>query len=118
MRHRMKGRTLSRSSGERRSLFRNQLVSLLMHEAIRTTEAKARELQPLAEQILAIGRVDDEFSRARAASILANSLMERKLFEEIGPRYIDRSGGYTRLYKIGRRPGDGSLVCQLELVEA
>lgn len=117
MRHRVKGRGLARSSGERRSLFRNQLVSLLMHESIRTTEAKARELQPLADNILALGREDTENNRARAASILANSLMVRKLFEEIGPRYSDRQGGYTRIYKLGRRSGDAALICQLEIVE-
>ena len=65
-----------------------------------------------------MGREDNEFNRARAASVLANSLMVRKLFEDIGPRYVDRQGGYTRIYKIGQRPGDGALVCQLELVEA
>lgn len=117
MRHRVKGRGLARSSGERRSLFRNQLVSLLLHERIRTTEAKARELQPLADKVIALGREDNEQNRTRAASILANSLMVRKLFEDLGPRYTDRVGGYTRIYKLGRRPGDGSLVCQLELVE-
>ena len=118
MRHRVKGRSLARSSGERRSLFRNQLNSLLMHEAIRTTEAKARELQPMADKVIALGREDSDLNRTRAASILANSLMVRKLFEDIGPRYIDRQGGYTRIYKIGHRPGDGSIVCQIELVEA
>ena len=118
MRHRIKGRGLARSSGERRALFRNQLVSLLMHERIRTTEAKARELQPMAEKVVALGREDTPQNRAVAASMLANSLMVRKLFEDIGPRYVDRNGGYTRLYKLGRRPGDAALVCQLELVEA
>ena len=117
MRHKMNGRTLSRSSGERRALFRNQLVSLLMHERIRTTEAKARELQPLADKILSLGREDTEQNRTRAASILANSLMVRKLFEDIGPRYVDRHGGYTRIYKLGQRPGDAAVVCQIELVE-
>ncbi len=118
MRHRMKGRGLGRSSGERRALFRNQLVSLLMHERIRTTEAKARELQPMAEKVVALGREDTDHNREKAASILANSLMVRKLFEEIGPRYVDRHGGYTRMYKLHRRPGDAALVCQLELVES
>jgi large subunit ribosomal protein L17 len=118
MRHRVSGRGLGRSSGERRALFRNQLVSLLMHERIRTTEAKARELQPMAEKLVALGRDDTEQNRTTATSMLANSLMVRKLFEEIGPRYVDRNGGYTRIYKLGRRPGDSALVCQLELVEA
>src|SRR5437764_5082534 len=117
MRHKVKGRGLGRSSGERKALFRNQLVSLMMHERIRTTEAKARELQPMAEDLIALGREDTHQNRTRATSILSNSLMVRKLFEEIGPRYVDRNGGYTRIYKLGRRPGDGSLVCQLELVE-
>jgi large subunit ribosomal protein L17 len=88
-----------------------------MHERIRTTEAKARELQPMAEKLIALGREDIPQNRARAASILANPLMVRKLFEDIGPRYVDRQGGYTRLYKLQRRPGDNALVCQLELVE-
>jgi large subunit ribosomal protein L17 len=118
MRHRISGRGLARTSGERRALFRNQLVSLMMHERIRTTEAKARELQPMAEKLVALGREDSELNRTRAASILANSLMVRKLFEEIGPRYAERNGGYTRLYKLGQRSGDAALVCQLELVEA
>jgi large subunit ribosomal protein L17 len=117
MRHRVRGRGLARSSGERQALFRNQLVSLLMHERIRTTAAKARELQPMADKVIALGREDTEHNRSRAHSILANSLMVRKLFEDIGPRYVDRHGGYTRLYKLHYRPGDGSLVCQLELVE-
>lgn len=117
MRHRMNGRSLGRSSGERRSLFRNQLNSLLLHERIRTTEAKARELQPMAEHVLALGREDTDANRVQAASILNSSLMVRKLFEDIGPRYADRTGGYTRIYKLGQRPGDAALVCQLELVE-
>jgi large subunit ribosomal protein L17 len=117
MRHRVSGRGLGRSSGERRSLFRNQLVSLLLHERIRTTEAKARELQPMADDVISLGRVDTEGNRVRAHQILANSLMVRKLFEDIGPRYAERNGGYTRLYKLHNRPGDGALVCQLELVE-
>ena len=71
----------------------------------------------MAEDLIALGREDTFQNRTRAASILANSLMVRKLFEDIGPRYADRNGGYTRIYKLGRRPGDGSLVCQLELVE-
>jgi large subunit ribosomal protein L17 len=117
MRHRISGRGFGRTSGERRALFRNQLNSLLLHERIRTTEAKARELQPMAEAVVALGREDTQQNRDRAASILANSLMVRKLFEDIGPRYTERHGGYTRIYKLHQRPGDGTLVCQLELVE-
>lgn len=117
MRHRIKGRGLARSSGERRSLFRNQLLSLLLHERIRTTEAKARELQPMAEHLVALARQDTEQNRTTASSILANTLMVRKLFEDLGPRYVDRNGGYTRIYKLGLRPGDRAQICQLELVE-
>ncbi len=117
MRHRIAGRGLGRNSGERRALFRNQLVSLIMHERIRTTESKARELQPMAEKLVALGREDNELNRTRATSILANNLMVRKLFEDIGPRYVERNGGYTRIYKLGRRQGDAAVLCQLELVE-
>jgi len=90
---------------------------LLLHERIRTTEAKARELQPMADAVVALAREDTPQNRNRAGNILANPLMVRKLFEDIGPRYVERHGGYTRIYKLHQRPGDGSLVCQLELVE-
>lgn len=117
MRHRISGRGLARSSGERQSLFRNQLNSLLLHERIRTTEAKARELQPMADKVVALGREDTPQNRNTAGNILANPMMVRKLFEDIGPRYVERFGGYTRIYKLHQRPGDGAQVCQLELVE-
>jgi large subunit ribosomal protein L17 len=117
MRHRVKSRSLGRSSGERQSLFRNQLLSLILHERIRTTEAKARELQPMADHLLNLGRTDTEQNRRNATSILVNATLVRKLFEDIGPRYADRFGGYTRIYKLGQRPGDRAHICQLELVE-
>src|SRR5436190_23982267 len=95
MRHRVSGRGLGRTSGERRSLFRNQLVSLLMHERIRTTEAKARELQAMADKVIALGRADTEQNRSRAASLLANSPLARKPLEHIRPRYPDRTAAYS-----------------------
>jgi large subunit ribosomal protein L17 len=71
----------------------------------------------MADHVIALGREDTELNGKTATSILANNLMVRKLFEELGPRYAERYGGYTRIYKLHQRPGDGALVCQLELVE-
>jgi large subunit ribosomal protein L17 len=71
----------------------------------------------MAEKVVALGRSDTPQNRNTAGKMLANPIMVRKLFEDIGPRYVERFGGYTRLYKLGQRPGDGAHVCQLELVE-
>ena len=116
-RHRIGGRQLGRNSGQRRALYRNLLVSLVTHERIRTTEAKAKEIQPMIEKLITIGRTDTPHNRNHALSILANETAVQRLFEEVGPRFVTRPGGYTRIFKINMRPGDGALVCQIEMVE-
>ncbi len=116
-RHRIGGRQLNRSSGQRRALYRSLLNALLTHERIRTTEAKAKEIQPMVEKLITIGRDDTPHHRTLALSYLANEATVERLFEEVGPRFVGRNGGYTRIFKINVRPGDGAVVCQIEMVE-
>ncbi len=117
MRHRKAGRRLSRSSGHRKALYRNLIAELFRHERIRTTEAKARAIRPLAERLITLGKRGDLHSRRLAAARLNDPEMVKKLFEELAPRYRDRPGGYTRLLKLGQRQGDGAKMAILELVE-
>jgi large subunit ribosomal protein L17 len=118
MRHRIGGRQLGRNSGQRRALYRSQLISLFTHGRIRTTEAKAKELRPMAEHVITIARKgDNTATRSHAMSILANQAVVDRLFEDIGPHFVDRPGGYTRIFKLGVRPGDGATVCQIELID-
>jgi len=116
-RHKIGGRQLNRNSGERRALYRNLLVSLITHDRIRTTEAKAKEIQPMVEKLITIGRTDSAHARNEALSILANEGAVTRLFEEVGPRLVSRAGGYTRIFKIKTRVGDGATLCQIEMVE-
>jgi large subunit ribosomal protein L17 len=116
-RHRIGGRQLNRNSGQRRALYRSLLNALLTHDRIRTTEAKAKEIQPMVEKLITIGRTDTPHNRTLALSYLANQDTVARLFEEVGPRFVGRPGGYTRIFKIGVRPGDGATVCQIETVE-
>ena len=118
MRHNIGGRQLGRNSAQRRALYRSQLVSLLTHGRIRTTEAKAKELRPMAEKVVTIARMgDNPANRSHAMSILANAGVVERLFSEIGPHFSDRPGGYVRILKLGVRPGDGATVCQIELID-
>ena len=118
MRHNIGGRQLGRSSSQRRALYRSQLISLFTHGRIRTTEAKAKELRPMAEKVITIAREGDSpASRSHAMSIVSNQKVVDRLFEEIGPHFADRPGGYIRIFKLGVRPGDGATVCQIELID-
>jgi large subunit ribosomal protein L17 len=118
MRHNMGGRQLGRNSGQRRALYRSQMVSLFTHGRIRTTEAKAKELRPMAEHVITIARKgDNSANRNIVTSILANKVAVDRLFEEIGPHFADRPGGYTRIFKLGVRVGDGATLCQIELID-
>ena len=89
-----------------------------MHERIRTTEAKAKELRPFAERLITMSRRGDLASRRLASRDVADSEVLAKLFDEIGPRYKDRNGGYTRILKLGARRGDGAELAIIELVES
>ena len=123
MRHRVAGRRLGRSSGHRRALRRNLITELFRHERIKTTEAKAKAIRSDAEKLITLakrGLQDDSYTlhaRRQAVAALNDPVIARKLFDELAPRYEEREGGYTRLYKLGRRQGDGALMVVMELVE-
>lgn len=117
MRHRNKGRELSRTRTHRRAMLRNMVTSLIMHERIRTTEAKAKELRPYAERLITLAKKGDMHSRRVAGRQIADREALRKLFDQIGPRFEGRPGGYTRILKLGARKGDGAELALIELTE-
>ena len=117
MRHRKKGRQLSRTASHRTATLRNMATSLIEHERIRTTEARARELRPFVERLITLGGTDDVHSRRRARRHIADREALQKLFDDVGPRFRDRPGGYTRIVKLGSRRGDGAEMAIIELVE-
>ena len=117
MRHHIAGRKLSRPVGHRLALYRNLVADLFRHGKIVTTEAKAREIRPLAEKIVTLGKDNTLSSRRRALAYITDKNLVDKIFAEISPRYAQRPGGYTRLLKMGPRPGDGAPTAKLELVE-
>lgn len=117
MRHRKKGRELSRTASHRTALMRNMATSLIEHERIRTTEAKAKELRPVVEKLITLGGTDDVHSRRRARRMIADRDVLQKLFGDVGPRFRERPGGYTRIIKLGARRGDGAELAIIELVE-
>jgi large subunit ribosomal protein L17 len=116
MRHRVAGRKLSRSSQHRNWMFRNMLVSLLDHERVKTTLSKAKELRGWADRMITLGKKNSLHARRQAFAVLRNEDMVKKLFEVIAPRFKDRGGGYTRIYRMGWRQGDGAPVSLIELV--
>jgi len=116
MRHRVAGRKLSRHSQHRSLMFRNMLVSLIEHERLKTTLAKAKELRKVAEKIVTLGKKDSLHARRLAFAILRNEDIVKKLFTEIVPRFKDRQGGYTRIYKLGWRAGDAAPLSLIEWV--
>ena len=118
MRHRVAGRKLSRHTQHRRWMFRNMLVSLLDHERLKTTLAKAKELRMWADKIITLGKRNDLHARRQAFALLRSEDIVKKLFEEIAPRFKDRPGGYTRIYRIGWRRGDAAPLSLIELVTA
>ncbi len=116
MRHRISGRKLSRPSDHRMLLFRNQVTDLLRYEKITTTEAKAKEVRGLAEKMITLGKEGGLHARRRAQAFILDTKVVDKVFADLGPRYNERPGGYTRITKLGRRLGDGASVARLELV--
>ena len=117
MRHQITGRKLGRRLGHRLALYRNLVADLFRHGKIVTTEAKAKEIRGLAEKIITLGKENSLSSRRRALTYITEKDLVDKVFTEIAPRYAERSGGYTRLLKLGPRPGDGAPTVRLELVE-
>lgn len=117
MRHRESGRKLNRNSSHRKAMFRNMAVSLMQHETIRTTLPKAKELRRVAEPLITIAKNDSVAKRRLAFSRLRDRAAVTKLFNELGPRYKDRPGGYLRILKCGFRPGDKAPMAIVELVD-
>ena len=117
MRHRESGRGLSRDSAHRKTMFRNMAVSLMQHEVIRTTLPRAKELRRVAEPLITMAKSDSVSKRRLAFSRLRDRSTVTKLFNEIGPRYKDRPGGYLRILKCGYRAGDCAPMAIVELVD-
>ncbi len=116
MRHRVKGRQLSRTSEHRRALLNNLATSLFTHDKIDTTEAKAKELRPFAERLITLARRGDLHARRQIERRIRNRAAADRLFKEIGPRFASRPGGYTRILKLGHRTGDGAELARIELL--
>ena len=117
MAHRIGGRKLGRKQGPRISLYRNLTVSVLRYERIRTTEAKAKEVRGRVERMITIAKRGDLTARRAVMSEFPNEpLVVTKLFDEIAPKYADRTSGFTRIVRIGQRQGDAAEIVQLELV--
>ena len=116
MRHGMVNRKLGRTSAHRKAMFRNQLASLIDRERIITTLPKAKELRPLIERLITLGKTDNVHNRRQIARVIADNGLVGKLFATLGPRFAERPGGYTRIIKIGPRRGDAAEMAILEFM--
>ena len=117
MRHRKSGRKLNRNSSHRTAMFRNMASSLVEHEIIKTTLPKAKELRRVLEPLITLSKEDSVSKRRQAFDRLRNRDAVQKLFNELGPRFVQRPGGYTRILKCGFRAGDNAPMAYIELVE-
>jgi len=117
MRHRKSGRKLNRNSSHRKAMFRNMASSLFQHELIKTTLPKAKELRRVVEPLITKAKKDSVANRRYAFDRLRDRDMVTKLFNELGPRYVERPGGYIRILKCGFRPGDSAPMAYVELVD-
>src|ERR1700748_1707402 len=117
MRHRNSGRQLSRNASHRHAMLRNMASSLLRHETIKTTVPKAKELRRVVEPLITLAKTDSVANRRLAFARLRDKVAVGKLFVELGPRYRERKGGYTRILKCGQRPGDAAPMAYVELVD-
>ena len=117
MQHNRAGRKLGRTTAHRKALFRNQLSSLITHERIQTTLPKAKDLRPLIEKMVTLGKRGGLHARRLALKTIPEATTVKKLFEEIAPRFKERAGGYTRIMKLGRRQGDGAEMAILEFID-
>jgi large subunit ribosomal protein L17 len=115
--HRIDGRKLGRPQGPRLALYKNLIVAVLRYEKVRTTEAKAKEIRPQVERMITLAKRGDLNARRAVISQLPDEpLVVRKLFDEIAPKYADRTSGYSRLVRVGQRLGDAAPIVQIELV--
>jgi large subunit ribosomal protein L17 len=116
MRHGARHRQLSRTSTHRRAMLRNMATSLLAHDRVVTTEAKAKELRPYVEKLITLARRGDLHARRQVERKIRDRAVTGKLFAELGPRFATRPGGYTRIVKLGHREGDGAEMARIELL--
>lgn len=116
MRHRKKGRRLSRTATHRKAMLRNMAASLFRHDGVETTLAKAKELRPFAERLITLARRGDLHARRQVERHIKDREVTGRLFGEIGPRFAGRPGGYTRIIKLGHRVGDGAERARIELL--
>jgi large subunit ribosomal protein L17 len=117
MRHNIAGRRLGRDSSHRQAMYRNLVTDLLKHEKIITTEAKAREVRGIAEKIITLGKKSGLHAYRQTLTFVTDTKVTEKVFSELGPRYKERPGGYTRIIKLAPRLGDNAPMVQLELVK-
>ena len=117
MRHHRSGKKLGRDSAHRKALYSNLAGALIEHGRIKTTEAKAKAVRPIAEQMITLGRRGDLAARRQAIAYLRSQDVVHKLFSDVGPRFADRPGGYSRIVKLGPRQGDAAEMVYLELVD-
>ncbi len=117
MRHGMSGRKLNRTSSHRKAMFANMAVALIKHEQITTTLPKAKDLRPIVEKLITLGKRGDLHARRQALAVLQDEVVTRKLFDAIAKRYDSRAGGYTRVLKAGFRYGDAAPMAVIELVD-
>jgi len=117
MRHRKSGRKLNRNSSHRKAMYRNMAASLMQHEIIRTTLPKAKELRRVVEPLITMAKTDGATKRRVAFNRIRDRDVVAKLFNELGPRYKDRPGGYLRILKCGFRPGDNAPMAYVELLD-
>lgn len=117
MRHRKSGRKFSRTSSHRKAMFANMAASLIKHEQIKTTLPKAKDLRPIVEKLITLGKRGDLHARRQALAVLSEKAIVDKLFSTLAERYAERSGGYTRVLKAGFRTGDAAPMAIIEFVE-
>jgi large subunit ribosomal protein L17 len=117
MRHGVAGRKFDRPTAHRVAMFRNLVTDLLRHEQIKTTEAKAKEVRGMAEKMITLGKDGTLAARRQALAFIYDKDVVRKVFDDLAPRYQGRTGGYTRIIRMGPRLGDGAPIVSLELVE-
>jgi large subunit ribosomal protein L17 len=116
MRHRKIKGKLNRTPSHRNAMLRNMTESIITHERIQTTLAKAKEIRKMVDQVITLAKRDDLHSRRMVLRLIPNKMVVSKLFDDIAPRYKDRPGGYTRIYKLGNRRGDAAEMAVISLV--
>ena len=116
MRHRNAGRKLSRNTSHRRALLRNLVTSLLDHGRLMTTLPKAKEIRPLAEKMITLGKRDSLHARRQVQAYVLKEATAKRVFDTIAPKFADRNGGYSRIIKLGNRKGDGADLAVIELI--